>query len=314
MVGEVSRGIWCRLCQQLGSEMIDYFFKNKPSFSDEEIARCKEKNNFISIAFEWSKYLAVVCNKLASISRDSPGAHSRPELQYVIVQGLLNRNSRLMYSMIYLGRENKFDETIRILARCQQETLLTVQWLVKYADKDSFRRYLRKGLEGDEELWAFLEGEIEKRDGKTLVMEERMLNSIKRSFNTAEITRDELKQIKGMPSFRQICEQLGYNDMAYVSVMRIGSHAVHGTWSDLLFSYIEQVEGRFQLRDNDRTSPSENFYTTANFFTISTLKSYISFILTPDPQTTAIIDKLDSIGKEVWDYREQSAEGDYNFV
>jgi hypothetical protein len=50
---------------------------------------------------------------------------------------------------------------------------------------------------------------------------------------------------------------MGYNRYFYVAAQGMGSHHVHGTWSALLFHYIEEQDGRlpyrFAPRGNDAT-------------------------------------------------------------
>lgn len=294
--------------------MFEYIFQNPPNITDEMLSSCRKTKNYKIIAFEWLKYIGIICIKLANIDRNSPGVISRDEINYIILQGLLNRSARLTYSIVHLGSQNKFEETIRIIARCIVETLFTIKWLIKYSEDNSFKRYLRSSLDGDKEFWDIIETNIQDRSGEKLIIEERMLKSIKRSFSTAGMTKDSINQYRKMPQFRQICTQIGYGDLAYVTMMRMGSHAVHGTWSDLLANYLEDENGNLVLRDNDRTSPSENYYTSSSLFTIEALKDYIIYILEPHDSTTKIINELNSILDSVLQYRDESADKDYDTI
>jgi len=103
-------------------------------------------------AFEWSKFMGVLCIRVASIYPDQSNLTLNDKLNIAIIKGLLNRSSRLLYSMIYLGSNNKFNETIGILSRCLMETLIKLRWLILKKDKNSFNRYLRDSLDSDYEL------------------------------------------------------------------------------------------------------------------------------------------------------------------
>jgi hypothetical protein len=45
-----------------------------------------------------------------------------------------------------------------------------------------------------------------------------------------------------MPNLNKIIEELGYQQLLYIVGQGIGSHHVHGTWSSLLFHYLEETE------------------------------------------------------------------------
>ncbi len=50
--------------------------------------------------------------------------------------------------------------------------------------------------------------------------------------------------------------RLALPELAYTVMQRLGSHAVHGTWPDLLFHYLEDEQGTLVPRDNN--APAED--------------------------------------------------------
>lgn len=144
--------------------------------------------------------------------------------------------------------------------------------MINNVDKDSFNRYLKDNLKGDLELEQIIQKNISNRGNEKLVIERRMLNSIKRTFKRARFDKEEMKHHKSLPNFRQICENVGLGDLGYVTIQRMGSHAIHGTWYDLLTNYIKFKDGEFSLRDNIDSKPQENYFTQINILLIEALK------------------------------------------
>ncbi len=294
--------------------MLQSLFANPPEFPEEMLKKCRRHNDFTAVAFEWSKYIGVLCIKMASIDTSSLRLQNLELINIVILQGLLNRCSRLFYSIVYLGASNKFDETIRIISRCLIETLFKIKWLIKKSDSNSFKRYLRDSLAGDKEFKDIIESEIIKHSGKKLVIEERMLKSIKRCFNLAGMTTEDFSKYKRMPNFRELCKQIDYDDMAYVTMMRMGSHAIHGTWTDLLANYIEHEDDNFTLKDNNKTAPSENYYTVNNIFALDVFTDYLSYILAEQSEANKIIEIITGIKDEILGYHDESCKDDYSIL
>jgi hypothetical protein len=57
------------------------------------------------------------------------------------------------------------------------------------------------------------------------------------------LTEAEISSAKKFRDVAAVIEGLGYDRLFYVVGQRIGSHHVHGTWSSLLFHYLEEQEG-----------------------------------------------------------------------
>ncbi len=113
-----------------------------PITTDEDIQQYKKNNDFFPLAFKWSRYCGILSIRFASISIDSPTIDAKKQILHInILQGLINRCSRLLAFTIHLAQANKFDETIRIIARCLNETIVKIQWLT-VTKQSSTSRYL----------------------------------------------------------------------------------------------------------------------------------------------------------------------------
>jgi len=268
-------------------------------------------NNFMPFAFEWAKYIGLLCNLIASIDPESPGVKDKKKLHLAILQGLLNRCSRLMLSILHLASANKFDETIRIITRCVTETAIKIRWLVEFEHEKSFERYLKDSLDVDLELKNLIEQNISKRSNQSLVIENRMLTSIKESFDYAQFSEEDLEKYKKLPSFKQICFDIRLSNQDYMTVQRMGSQAVHGAWSDLLANYMTFENGRYILQDNVTSFPHENYFTLNNLFLIDALLSYTSFALVDDEIKDSMFFVFEGIKEEVLKYQHASAFEDF---
>ena len=87
--------------------------------------------------------------------------------------------------------------------------------------------------------------------GKKLAIESRMLDSISETISLAEMSEQDIRDAKKLPTFRDMIRELKIDDFAYTSIQRMGSHMVHGTWADLVFHYLERRENQFVPRDHE---------------------------------------------------------------
>ena len=231
--------------------MSDHLFPPMPTFSDELLEKCKRNQDGMPLIFEWYKYTALVCIRVASISPDSPAFRKISAVHHAVLIGLLNRCSRLMLSTIKLAAEGRFRETTTLLDRCIVETAVKFQWLCHKNSDESFRRYLADGLKNDLILKKEIEKNISERKGEMLFSEKEILDSIDRCVESSQLTEDEILQAKQLPNLRDMHKDLFFHDLFYTATQRVGSHAVHGTWTDLFCYYLEKDEsGKLTLRDH----------------------------------------------------------------
>jgi hypothetical protein len=89
-----------------------------PDIKNEELQKCKVKNDFLPIFYQWHWYVCQICHFIVSIERESATFRFVPPLHNAILGGLLNRCSRLMLSSLKLSNEGYYGETTLILDRC----------------------------------------------------------------------------------------------------------------------------------------------------------------------------------------------------
>jgi hypothetical protein len=225
-------------------------FPDSPAFEESDFDRAKATGDGMPLLFEWYKWTGLVANQIASLDPASPGYRTLPRVEVAVLRGLMNRASRLMIANLRLAALHKHAEAIVLLNRGICETAIIVQWLCQSGSGDSFRRYLAKGLEAELHLKDNIEANVRSRNGQMLVIEKRMLAAIARLLDLAQLSEDDVRSTKRLPDFASMLNFLGHDDLSYTVMQRLGSHAVHGTWPDLLFHYIELENDTFVLTDN----------------------------------------------------------------
>lgn len=253
-----------------------------PEFDDALVARCRASRDPMPILFEWFKHVALLAHDVACIDPASAGFREWPPVFQAVLRGSLHRCCRLMLSIGKLTQNRQCAETVQIIDRAIVETAVRVQWLCNHPEPDvGFRQYLADGLRYDTFLEDRIRINVEKRGGQPQPRERRMLRSIERCRRTAEMTREQVEsRAAGLPSFEIVLRDLGYTDEHYIAFQRVLSHAVHGTWSDLIFHYIvERDDGGFDLVDVDRAVPRPIQFTLPALTVTNALEDCFNFLI-----------------------------------
>lgn len=270
-----------------------------PIFSEELVKACTNSRDFRPILFEWYKFVGIICNIVSCISPESPALRGIPPVHYAVLTGSLNRCSRLILSNVRLSSTRKYGETTLLIDRSITETAIKIQWLCHKDNADSFTRYLADGLKNDLLLKKQISENIGKRNGNTLVIEQRMLKSIKNCVDLSELSEQEINDAKKLPNFANMCDDLDYTDVFYTATQRMGSHAVHGTWSDLIFNYLRQENGeRLYPRDHDRETQDAQFIAVIHVV-IDAMKSFLNYIVSDKLAIKDFIDTIEHVDKEI---------------
>jgi uncharacterized protein DUF5677 len=291
--------------------MESFSLPEPPSFDEDVISRCKVGGDYAPMFFEWYKYVAMVSHVYSSLLPESPSIKRVSPLHFAVLIGFLNRCARLMVSNLRLGAEGRYGETTALLGRCILETAIKTMWLCKTTCADRFERLVADGLKGDLELKERILAEIAKRDGAVLEIERRMLDSITRYITLAGMTEHEINTFRPLPDLASLMAATGYGRISYVVVQKMGSHYVHGTWSDLLANYLEvDAAGRFHLRDsNVRTH--ENFYALGSLLVLDALKAFVEFISDGPEPRTVLLQPLVEVQEAILLLQNEASHGDF---
>lgn len=283
-----------------------------PTFSDELVNECTNSKDFRPILFEWYKFVGIFCNIVACISPESPALRKIPPVYYAVLIGSLNRCSRLMLSNVRLSSTRKHGETTRLLDRSITETAIKIQWLCHKDNPDSFIRYLADGLKKDLLLKKQINGNIENRNGNILVIENRMLSSIKNCVDLSGLTEQEIIDAKKLPDFANMCDDLGFTDVFYTAIQRMGSHAVHGTWSDLIFNYLRHEDSKgLYPRDHDSDTQDVQFIVVIHVV-LDAMKSFLNYVVSDKLEIKDFIATLEHVDEKIRDIQSLAWSSDFN--
>lgn len=283
-----------------------------PTFTEEEVQKCKDSGDYSPILFEWYKFVASLVFVIAHIMRESPALRVIPSLQFHILTGLLNRCGRLMLSNVALSHKGRFGETTAIVDRCIFESALKVTWLCTDSSHEKFVRYLADGLKTELEFKGLIEANISGRGGEEFPIEKRMLKSIANSIKAGQITESEVRDAKKLPDIAAMLSAVGLDRLTYVIAQRIGSHHVHGTWPSLLFHYLEESkekENYLSPRGHDCTTHI-NQYMYIPLGVMRALAAYVHFIFANASDAEKFEKLLESTEEEIMRVYTEAIGGD----
>lgn len=284
-----------------------------PEITEDQLAHCQETGDFCPILFEWYKYVGLLCNFYASIRSDSPAVRKLPPLHYAVLVGLLNRCSRLMLANVALSHKGLFGETTAILDRCIFESVIKTIWLCKIRDEDCFIRFIADGLKTEIEFKNQIEKIISERDGSPLVIESRMLESIKNYISSSGLSEQEISSSKKLPDLASMIQSVGGDRLLYIIGQKIGSHHVHGTWPSLRFYYLTEHNGLLAPRDHD-CATHVNQYVFIPIFVLQAVRAFVEFICAQTGDAEGLSTLLNAVEEEVVKLNEQIVGKDFDQI
>ena len=198
-------------------------------------------------AFEKYKKTAQLICLVGSLYSADSGSLNRNQ---AVCCGLLVRIAKYMLIVMKLSSDNENGDASLALTRIIEESAVNVRYLMCRNDEASFDRFVHSGLAPEKELFNSIQNNIETRGGKVLLIEQRMLESIKSKCVLSGVDVKAIdpncKDIDFASKLRYLKKEgLVLQDRAVYLTYRMGSHAVHGTWMDLLTNHLEPKDGGF---------------------------------------------------------------------
>lgn len=219
----------------------------KPTEVNEEVLRiCDEGGSFSPTAFELYKETVIV---LAVSSHSYTGEETGKgalNRNQAICAGLLVRIAKFMTAVLQLVSTADRGEVVMALNRSILESATNLRFLLLKNETKLYDDFVRSGLGPERELYDVIQVNIKNRGGDVLPIEERMLKSIERACSLAGLKIEEInpKVRDWGGNLKERLKALGEEEL-YLSTQRIPSHAVHGTWVDLILHHLQEGEGGF---------------------------------------------------------------------
>lgn len=272
----------------------------KPTEVDGEVLRaCAETGTFSPIAFELYKEAGVilaVCSHCYTGEKPGEGALSRNQ---AVCAGLLVRISKFMIAVMQLVSTADRGEVVLALNRSILESAANLRFLLLKNEGRLYDEFIRFSLGPERELYDLIQENIKKRGGEVLPIEERMLRSIDRACGLAGLKVEEIdsKFHNWGGGLRERLKALGEESL-YLSIQRIPSHAVHGTWVDLILHHLQEKEGGFA--PDPGWSPVDSRLLSPPCVTIlDTARMYLKTFFGDLPEVRPLYQRIDDLQKRI---------------
>ena len=224
--------------EQSGESVADRLPK-RIDVTEEQLAQFGARNAFSKVAHELYMEAAGVVLVCASARF--------PDQQYLrrnhaILVGLLVRIFKFMRSIAILTAGSaESREAVYALNRCIAETLINLFSLMRKDDEARFDDFVSKSLGPEKEMLEEINATVAEH-GEAIPIEKRMLESINRTFQHSGVdpATVPIKHQEWAENIRKRLDALNW-PKAYAFIYRNNSHAIHGTWVDLLMNNLEFI-------------------------------------------------------------------------
>jgi len=245
-----------------------------PTFDEDLVENCRCSNDYRPMLYEWFRFSAMLCNFIAGVDPKKSPAIVVSDRLGTVIRGLMVRASRLSLANLCLHSERRFGDSSPILSRSIQETCIRVSWLLESDSEDRLTRYLADGLKADLKFKRTIDENIRDRGGDVLPIEARMLTSISKRLDECGLTEKTVLDTKKMPTLYEQLPDGDWKDEVYGGVQRMGSHAVHGTWTNLIQFYLDSPEGEPLQPWFDSHEPHHMHFISDSLVTLRAVKDW----------------------------------------
>ena len=255
---------------------IECYLGSPVEVTDEMLQVCRDKGQFGSLLFDLYKEAGGLLTVTSAAYVGYSGDAVKLERNQAICAGLLVRISKLMISVVKVSSEIEHGETVQALNRCIIESIVNVRYLLLKDSEAVYDRFVKNGLRAERELYDIIQENIKSRDGEQLAIEAGMLKSILDKCELSGVTIDEINPKAGSwgGSFENRVKALGFGESAYTILQGIPSHAIHGTWMDLLNNHLLRKEDGFEP-NFDHTQTDGELLMPVAFLAAEAAKEYL---------------------------------------
>jgi hypothetical protein len=211
-----------------------------PRVDVKPIYECKTLHESGGIAFDLYKEAARVVAFAAHLLDEATAAKGGFTRNQAICAGLMVKISKFMLAVIQLSTGDDRGEIVQALNRIIFESAVSLEFLVLSQDGKYFDQFVDFSLGPERELYDQIQANIQARAGEVWPIEERLLGSIGYMCSASGVKIEEVqkKHRDWGENVRERLKALGKESL-YATIYRMPSHAVHGTWPDLLTGHLK---------------------------------------------------------------------------
>lgn len=192
------------------------------------------------VAFELYKEALSVVNLAAHLLDEAANVKGGWPRNQAICAGLMIRIAKFMVVVTQLSATRDRAEVVHALNRSIMESAVNLEFLLRTTEDKFFDQFVSFSLGPEGELYDLIKANVAARGGEVWPIEQRMLASINDLCQISGVKIEEVnrKYRDWGGGFRERLKTLGKEEQ-YVSMQRIPSHAVHGSWVDLYKNHLE---------------------------------------------------------------------------
>lgn len=266
---------------------------------NEQILREAETaNGYDELAFDLYREAAMLVFVASQVvPTQSDGRALLPRDQAACV-GLLVRISKFMNVILQLSQIGDRREIVLSLNRSLLESAVNLK-VLSAADPALFDEFVRSALGPEKELLDTTKANIAERGGEAWPIEKRMQRSLERIFrlsNVVSSTIDKRHRDWG-GTFRERLRSID-EEAFYLYIQRIPSHAVHGTWVDLLLHHLTEKGDGF-LPDPDWKSIDARILLPEATYVLESLRAYLQRFWASYEEMTSAMARLESLSERI---------------
>jgi hypothetical protein len=254
----------------------------------------KDFNDFNRIGVELFKEITIPVRIISSARRADPITNELIEYskEVAVVIGSLIRFGKLSDSLLEQFVKARQENAI-IFFRCLAETYINLKFFLKHSDNYTLQHYIKHSLQAERQVLEVIKKNTTKNKNTTH-LEQRIIDSMNRAFDTADFEFDELnKSSKWKSKVKQRLSEI-INPDAYALIYGLGSHSIHGNWQDLVMFHLKKGENGF-LPNAEWTMPQIQILTAATFFSCDILIDYIEKLCPVDDEQQKMIELIKDI-------------------
>lgn len=257
----------------------------------------KDAEKINELVFELYKESLSVVNLAAHLLDDAGASKGGWSRNQAVCAGLMIRTAKFMLVVTQLSATRNRAEVVNALNRSILESATNLEFLATKNDNKCYEQFVRFSLGPERELHDLIQPNIAARGGNVRPIEQRMLESIHNVCSASGVKIEEVNQKYGDwgGGVRERLKALDKEDF-YVAVQRIPSHAVHGTWVDLLMNHLEyDSKGGVYIPHPDFTSVDARLLGPIAILVLAATKVYLERFFSHIPESNLLFARIDDL-------------------
>lgn len=269
--------------------------------NDNVLQECITKNSFSPVAFklyEEAMKVLTVCS--CTYSSSTPEECALPRNQ-AICAGLLLRIVSVMRSVATLiTQAPNCANVVFALNRFITESATNLRFLAVKREERFFDQFVRFSLAPDREHYDVIQRNIADRGGEILPMEQRMLKSIDRVCRLSDVVITDVNPKMGDwgGGVRNRLIALGRGEW-YAATHRLPSHAVHGTWVDLIQHHLTVDDDNGFQPKPDQARVDSRLMLPVCVLALEAAHTYIEVFIPPLPEREPLLERITDLTQRI---------------